>query len=151
QLGSGFLERTDLAQTIITADAADAAAGTGQGLWAVEAEYPFGQFPIMFGAPSLNSTNFYPETDRWRVVDPDGTYGDVYNRYAHIKLVLTEDKTSFTLIQADYFELNLYVGDLKTLGVRYLITRNTYEGSDDGIAFTFLAQANGFQVYRLEY
>ena len=38
----------------------------------------------MVGAKTVNSVNVYPDLDKWHVIDPNGQYEEVYNRYAHI-------------------------------------------------------------------
>ena len=60
-----------------------------QALWIVEGmELPFLNAPIMVGAPTINSTNTYPDLERWRILDKSGKYEKNYNRYAHIGMYI---------------------------------------------------------------
>ncbi|MBD3879233.1 MAG: hypothetical protein SR1Q5_06055 [Quinella sp. 1Q5] len=94
-------------------------------LWLVESEdIALNDFPIMFGAPTINSVNIYPALDRWQKLDPTGANRSVYNRYAHIQITLTDDATNFHLNQVDYFTLYLNPADLPKLDVRYIFSRN---------------------------
>lgn len=94
-------------------------------LWLVEDEVvALNDFPIMFGASTINSVNIYPALDRWQKLDPTGKNFSVYNRYAHIQITLTNDMTSFHLNQVDYFTLSLNPDDLPKLDVRYIFSRN---------------------------
>ena len=108
-----------------------------------------GQFLIANGAPTINSVNTYPDLDRWRQIDTQGTYSDVYNRYAHITVVLQESKpTQFELTAGDAFTLKLNSNDLSTLDVSYIYTDK--ELSDLEISsndLTLLASGNGWLIY----
>ena len=96
------------------------------GLWIVEGMgYPMFNFPIMYGAPTINSTNVYPNLDRWKKLDPEGKYEDIYNRYAHIVIELTdEEEARFELLVVDSFKVYLPVNKLKDLDVKYIFTSN---------------------------
>ena len=74
------------------------------------------------GAKMLNMVNFYPDYGKWQIVDPDGEYDDIYNRYAHINATLTEEETKFTEgATADVFNVELSCKDAKKLNVHYLV------------------------------
>ena len=108
-----------------------------------------GQFLIANGAPTINSVNTYPDLDRWRQIDTQGTYSDVYNRYAHITVVLQGSQpTQFELTAGDAFTLKLNSNDLSTLDVSYIYTDK--ELSDLEISsndLTLLASGNGWLIY----
>lgn len=80
-------------------------------------------YALANGARVINSVNFYPNLNLWYKIDPDYEYKNVYNRYAHIVINLTNDETSFDLIQGDYFTINLNVNDTCKLDAKYLISR----------------------------
>ena len=93
-------------------------------LWLVEGgDIAFNDFPIMFGAPTINSVNIYPVLDRWRTLDPTGKDFSVYNRYAHIPVTLSRNATEFKYIQQDCFSLELNPDDLIKLDVRYIFSQ----------------------------
>lgn len=74
------------------------------------------------GARVINSTNYYPNLELWEEFDPDRVYDQVYNRYAHIVFSMTENETSFELIQSDMFRVYLNKNDLCKLNIDYIAT-----------------------------
>ncbi|WZL73645.1 hypothetical protein QBE52_02605 [Clostridiaceae bacterium 35-E11] len=83
----------------------------------------FGNYLLAHGVKCINSVNFYPDMHRWEKLDKDKRYEDIYNRYAHINIKLTQDDTYFTLEQPDMFTVYINYEDLKTLQVKYILTK----------------------------
>ncbi len=98
----------------------------------------------MFGAPTINSVNVYPVLERWEQFKPDKTnsiaeypekepwknfdpYGKNYkdyNKYAHIIMILQNNKpTSFYFPFEDRFTVYLNTDDLKKLDAKYIFSR----------------------------
>ncbi len=98
-------------------------AGQKNSLWLVIDDTGFNDFPIMFGAPTINSVNIYPALDRWKKLDPDGKNFKIYNRYAHIKTDVQNEPTEFYHISEDTFGLNLSVDDFQKLEIKYIVSR----------------------------
>lgn len=102
-----------------------------QALWIVEGmELPFLNAPIMVGAPTINSTNTYPDLERWRILDKSGKYEKYYNRYAHIGMYIKESgSTEFKISKKipDRLRIDLTLDDMKKLGAKYIFTRNDLE------------------------
>lgn len=122
------------------------------GLWIVEgAGYPLFNFPIMYGASTINSTNVYPNLDRWKLLDPDGQYEEIYNRYAHITIELVnEEKARFELIVQDAFKFYLPVNKLKDLDVKYIFTVNDLEKfKNENVNFEKLYEEYGVRIYKI--
>ena len=102
---------------------AEVVQGDRNSLWIVEDEsVTLNDFPIMFGAPTINSVNVYPVLERWRNLNPAAE--KIYNRYAHISIVLNNKPTEFILNGDDYFTVKLNATDLPKLNVRYIFSRN---------------------------
>lgn len=74
----------------------------------------------MNGLKTINSTNVYPNLKLWKKIDKNKKNEDIYNRYAHISIKLTNKKTDFELLQGDYFNINLNSKDLCKLDVDYV-------------------------------
>jgi len=128
------------------------------GLWIVDAGsdsgFPIINIPLMVGAPTINSTNVYPDLDRWYLLDPDKSYEDIYNRYAHISMNIVENEpeSTFELTFPDQFRVNLNVSDLKLLEIRFVLSRRELSAfSNENISFNEIARANGFMVYEIQY
>ena len=141
QIGTGGLQHTDLANEIssVAADDQDA-------LWAVDTlDFPWGNYPIMMGAPTINSTNTYPNLGRWESIDTGGDESDIYNRYAQIKIMLTgaedvDTDNQFKLLNDDYFSVSLSNKDVKKLKIRYVLTaRELSSLSDDAVTYRLIS------------
>ncbi|MCI8884525.1 MAG: hypothetical protein HFG87_00905 [Dorea sp.] len=125
-----------------------------EALWAVEGVgFPCINMGIMAGAPTVNSTNVYPNLDRWEILDQKGTNEKVYNRYAHISIVLKESGSpEFLLNQPDVFTVSLTGSSLKQLGVTYLMSgrESLREYESEKIKFIKIKNVGNYSIYRIE-
>jgi len=147
QRGADVIYESNLVKAIqrVTTNDSDA-------LWLVESGYPITNLPLVVGAPTINSTNTYPNLERWRLLDPNGLYEDLYNRYANIATELTQETTTFELLQADYLKLYLNYDDLKKLKTAYLLTTKDYSNNTvQGISFSLLDKTGSYSIYKLAY
>lgn len=109
-------------------------------------------YMVACGAPTINSVNQYPNMDLWAKLDPTGEYEEVYNRYAHVFLDLTEEKTSFEIVQSDVMQIHLNYDDIKTVGADYIVTLEALEFHEkNGILFEKVYEEDGSYIYRLNY
>lgn len=126
-----------------------------KGLWMVENDGVWiNDFPIMFGAPTINSVNVYPVLDRWKKIDPDGKNFTRYNRYANIIMTLTAAPTEFIdMGLLDHCKINLNVNDLPKLDVRYILSRNgdLEKFSTGAIKIRKLFDDAGSFIYSVDY
>ena len=90
--------------------------------WISIDEFLLGNYVISNGGKAINSTNIYPNLELWKKIDPDKKFEDIYNRYAHVVFEITEEKSSFKLVQMDMIMINLNYDDLKTLDIKYMIS-----------------------------
>jgi len=124
------------------------------GLWIVEGmEYPMFNYTIMYGAPTINSTNVYPNMERWEKLDPNGEYKDIYNRYAHITIDLVDnEETKFELLYPDAFKIYLSANKLKELDVKYIFTVNDLKKFENqNINFENIYENYGVKIYKVNY
>lgn len=97
------------------------------GIWiSTDSEY-LQQYALASGARVLNTNNYFPNYDYWKLIDKEKKYDKVYNRYARVVINLTDDNTSFKLIATDVFRLNLNYNDICKLGINYIVTETDYE------------------------
>ena len=146
QQGLGSLTDNELYQEV------SSIASHSSGLWVAEDSITMADFCIAAGAPTINSTNMYPDMNRWHLLDPDGSEEHIYNRYAHIIVDVAPDGTepAFELVQEDVFKLTVSCDDLLKIGVTYLVTPETHpEAYDDGTSIQLLQHANGYNIYQL--
>lgn len=91
------------------------------GRWLSLSNIALGNYTLMNGAKSINSTNIYPNLELWKKLDVNKKNINIYNRYAHIVVNLTENKTRFKLEQGDVFKVDLSYYDIDKIGVNYFI------------------------------
>lgn len=91
-------------------------------VWIGLDNFVFGNYLVALGAKSMNSTNYVPNMELWKVLDPDGKNEEIYNRYAHLQIHMTEDDTEYSLAREDLICLQLNYAQLKDLGIKYLFS-----------------------------
>lgn len=132
-----------------------------QAIWLVaDMAYPATNIPAMAGADCLNTTQTYPQKTRWEMLDPEGEYEDIYNRYCHIRASLGS-KTMLELVSTDYVEVTLSPEDLKKLNIRYIVSTNDFDEkiaagttnifSDSGIEFQKYYEGTQLSIYGCVY
>ena len=128
-----------------------------QAIWlVVDMAYPATNIPAMAGADCLNTTQTYPQKTRWEMLDPEGEYEDIYNRYCHIRASLGS-KTMLELVSTDYVEVTLSPEDLKKLNIRYIVSTNDFDEkiaagttnifTDSGIEFQKYYEGAQLSIY----
>lgn len=128
-----------------------------QGKWIVaDLDSKLANYILMAGVPVINSTNTYPDLDKWKLIDENSEYEDVYNRYAHITVNLYENDdeidNKFILTFLDTFTVNLSVDDLKTLEVKYIFTGTDLEElNSDNMNFEKVYDDYGYKIYKINY
>ena len=123
-------------------------------LWIVDSlAYPYINLPITAGAPTINSTNVYPNLERWYLLDPDHSDEDIYNRYAHITILLDTGETRFESgVSGDQFTLWLNPNDLDILNVEYVYTnRDLTVYNTDEVSFELSSQIGNQFIYHVSY
>lgn len=126
----------------------------------VDMAYPATNIPAMAGADCLNTTQTYPQKTRWEMLDQEGEYEDIYNRYCHIRASLG-NKTMLELVSTDYVEVTLSPEDLKKLNIRYIVSTNDFDEkiaagttnifTESGIEFQKYYEGTQLSIYRCVY
>ena len=111
---------------------------------------------IANGARVVNSTNIYPNFELWKVLLDDQyenpEYENLYNRYSHIAMSVTDGETQVNAIQNDMCEVKISFEDIKELGIRYVLTsRDIEDYSNDEMKFENLYSEDGLSIYRINY
>ncbi|HFI0514409.1 TPA: hypothetical protein ACGOXW_002184, partial [Streptococcus suis] len=113
-----------------------------EGVWIVESMgYPMTNVPLFAGAPTLNSTNAYPNMQLWKSIDDGADDSDIYNRYAHIIIELTQEpNVVFELVQPDVFKVLLPVEKLSEIGITYILSeRDLTVFNSESITFEMIS------------
>ena len=92
---------------------------------AVEANWPDPDALLFTGKRILNSTFPYADPEKWRVVDPEGRWEEIWNRLCHVSLSVGV-QTDFNLQDGDHIAVTLTQDDLRLLGTRVLLTKKEY-------------------------
>ena len=127
------------------------------GNWIVEElGFPNTNYLLMAGASTINSTNVYPDLEKWHKIDKEKKYEDVYNRYAHIKIKLVKNSKEidekFKLLTPDSFEVYITPEELETLNIKYIFTVNQLgEYSNKNIEIKQISEINQYKVFRVDY
>lgn len=106
-------------------------------------------YALANGTKIINSTNYYPNFDLWKKLDPEGKYDSIYNRYAHVVINLTDEETYFDLMQSDYFCLNINTSDICKLGADYIISSDDLGIYSESISIDELYNEDGTYIYKL--
>ena len=86
-------------------------------------------FTLACGAPTINSTNFIPNFEMWEKLDPNKENEEVWNRYAHIIISLSDsDKSTCSLNYMDSLTLELSTNDIDKVGIKYIFAQHEIEG-----------------------
>lgn len=124
-------------------------------VWLAEGDETKGEFIYANGAKAINGTHFYPALSTWKKISEDYDDEIIYNRYAHVKISLTTDETKFILGNADAFEIDLNIEELKTLNIKYIVTKNDLSNilNEDNIKFEeiYHSEVDGNRIYKVIY
>lgn len=122
--------------------------------WLALQNASMGSFLQANGVRDLDGTDYYPDLEKWKKVDPQGKYLQVYNRYAHINVFITKDPTEAITLFPDDIEVHLNVDDLRKWDVNYMLTPAQLEGFDDAsVQFVRITPqaVNGYYIYQTVY
>lgn len=131
------------------------------GIWLVEnIDFPGANYPVMAGASTINATNIYPNMELWQGLDKDKKYEEVYNRYAHIMMVLVEDENKiankFELVTTDRIKVYVTPEDLKNMNIKYIFTVGIMENFNrENQTFELIYNetlgGNNYHIYKVNY
>lgn len=102
------------------------------------------------GAPTINSVQVIPNIELWEKLDPHNQYEEIYNRYAHLTVEISEEDTKPELAFLDHIILKLNPADLKKTGAQYILSPSPIS-STDSYNLIQLYGANGHFIYQVQY
>lgn len=110
-------------------------------------------YSVACGASTVNSVNTYPNLEFWSKLDETSQYEEIYNRYAHVNINFTDEETSFSLIQADYMQVNLSYKDVEKTGTEYLLVMGapSFNAENGYVDFEKIYEENGMSIYQMIY
>lgn len=116
----------------------------------VGSQYYMSNYLVANGADTINSTNYYPNFELWEKLGLE-EYEDIYNRYAHLLVDITENETSLKLNYEDQIQLNLNNEDICKLDLDYLLTMddNTERFNSNVVNFDQIYNEDGMLIYSI--
>ncbi|RGY84916.1 hypothetical protein DXA16_10990 [Streptococcus anginosus] len=148
QQGIGVIENSRIVKTISMINRKE------RGVWLVDnLMFPNINIPLLAGSATINSTSVYPNLNAWHKIDTKKEYEEIYNRFSHVNIQLSNsNQFQASLIAADSVLFSLPVEKLKTLGVNYVLTNRDLAGlTNEKIHFELKKEVDGFKVYALKY
>lgn len=123
--------------------------------WIALDNWLYADFIAACGASTLNSNNYMPNFSLWQSLFDEQTYAmynDIYNRYAHVNVALTEGTTTLELQYMDQIKLNINPNDLDLANVSYLVSGQplNLSGSYE-CTFQQLYSEAGMYIYEVVY
>lgn len=120
--------------------------------WITQGVVGLSAYTVACGAPTINSCNIYPNLKLWESLDPDKRYSKIYNRYAHVDVEFTNQKTSFELVWGDHIKVNLSYKDIEKTGATYLLCQGEIEPENNKyVEFDRVYGENGMSIYHIKY
>lgn len=147
QRGTGIIYQFPLAEFLSEAET------DNDEKWAViGCDYPITNYLLMYGLPTINSTNIYPSFETWGKLDQQSKYEDIYNRYSHILLELADGSNTekFELNSTDLFTVNISIEELKILSVKYIFTNESLDEYVQQDQLSLLAADSGYYIYEIK-
>lgn len=125
--------------------------GDKNGKWiTVSSNYAIANYLVANGASTINSTNYYPNLSLWHTLDKEKKYENVYNRYAHILIELTNEDTNFELITQDTIKLNINIEDIDILKIDYIVSQEKIDILESStMTFDNIYAEDGIYIYKL--
>ena len=107
------------------------------------------------GVRTLNTVSVTPALKRWKEIDPTGAYGELYNRYAFVRMHVVgkheKNVPVFQLRATDSLQVNITPSELVRLGVDYVMSLQALETVRDSAWHfePFGKKLQGYTLYRL--
>ncbi len=146
--GIGIMQDTSIAQEIRAIDECE------EGNWMTLDDWIMSKYVNSQGVECLNVLSYPPRFDLFYPLDQERLYEEIYNRYAHITVKLTDNESSnFELGHMDQVTVNLSEQDIDLWNVKYIVSKSeinidTIELYTDLIHYD---QQDGYHIYKVSY
>ena len=121
-------------------------------VWIANDQFVEANFYAACGAKVINSNNYMPNIEFWETIFPQGDREEIYNRYAHLIISLTEGENDAILNQEDLVTLKMNYALLETFGVDYIASKAPINIPDEyDITCENIYFEDGIFIYKLNY
>lgn len=110
------------------------------------------QFLVANGIKTFDGVQMYPDLYSFNKLDPQHKYQAIYNRYANIVAILTQESQATIFMQAgvDGFVLGINCHDLHKVNIAYILDSLPPSKAYNYCHFNLIAQTDGFSVYQVK-
>ncbi|MCL1841843.1 MAG: hypothetical protein FWF75_08890, partial [Propionibacteriaceae bacterium] len=138
-----------LTNRVVIQQAAAISRAHGDPLFVVDSELPYvSNLLAADGVRTLSATYFYPQSSKWRPIDPHDAFRECDNRYANVTVVIA-DATSCTNPAPDAINMDVTIQNLDALGVEYVLSRRDLPDLFPGRFVTVFDSANDPDIYQV--
>jgi len=96
--------------------------------WLADGFFVYGNFLSAQGVKVFNATNQYMDSEKWCIIDPNGSEEEIYNRYAQVSVeIIDGEESKLTLQNPDLILAELTIKDIKKLGIKYILSIDNLE------------------------
>lgn len=141
-IGSGSLLKSELAIKVFEIEQSNP-----DSLWVINENFPYNNYLLNFGVKCFNAHNSYPDYNKWSKIDVHGSKKEIYNRYAHVSVEITKEKSDLELTASDAIKVTLNTQNIKDLGVKYILSKQ--EISQLGYKKIYTDEISGFSIYKV--
>lgn len=102
------------------------------------------------GIKIINSTNYYPNFNLWKSLNLE-KYDEIFNRYAHLHIDITDNSTIPILNNTDVVQLNLNKDDVCKLNINYMLSTDIEldKYNDEIVNFKNIYSEDGMLIYKV--
>lgn len=146
EIGMGSLKDSELATSIQKIKKEDS-----DGYWAVDGDWFMGNFVSAQGVHVFNVTNQYMDTEKWKVLDPQGDEEFLYNRYAQVNMVCTEGEDKLEQY-AVVLTVTIKAETIENMGVDYILSKrdlSQLQGYDKILTEICFEPKSQYRIYRV--
>lgn len=121
--------------------------------WVALNDSTMASYLLASGAKVINCVNYYPDYDKWESIDPTLTHKDVYNRYTHINLYLTDVDEIYQTLTPDSIAVNINTDTLKAWDIKYVFSTLDVKDylTDLSYECIYCDVKNQHYIYHLDY
>lgn len=143
-VGMDVMTETPLAKRIVELNEKD------KGNWITTNEIVLSKYVKSQGVECLNALSYPPRMDLFEPIDRNNEYNDIYNRYAHVVVALTDKKSSFELVTEDAIIIYLNIQDLRYWDVKYVVSQQDLTQFTDIVNIKKVYEdLDGFDIYKV--
>lgn len=119
--------------------------------WIVLNDVSMSAYLLASGAKVINGVNYYPDYGKWDRIDASRENENIYNRYAHIDMLLAEEK-DYKVLTADSILLNIRLEDLVKWDVKYIFSTGSIEEYLENTEYELIYEdhINTYYIYKIE-